>query len=257
MTGRRINTDCILMLGAAALSLAIQSVQAQQGNDDSAQQRSSEARDSRGESIEVAALDQQRPSRTDGLAAAWKKMHGEVVRAEDLLSADISNGYNPVGNVTDLVLTADGRQVQYILFESSYPYTLLGGADGFSSYDRVEINQDWHELTVLLPSEAPPGAPEELQLNRNQARQRLVTRLIGEPMQLANNDVRQIEDILIDRDTGAVAQYVIETNAETLFNLERRTVPADRVTIEQDGDVLASVGVAELDPLQQYPRELL
>jgi hypothetical protein len=238
------------------LALGVDSVLAQQGGD---QQRDSQTRGGDdGENFEVAALDQQRsPGETDRLAEAWKKMRGEVVSAEDLLDAEVSNGFNPVGDVTDLVLTEDGRQVQYVLFEGSYPYTLLGGVDGFSSYDRVEINQSFYDFTVLLPREAPPGASEELQLTRSEARQRLVTRLIDEPMQLANNDVRQIEDILIDLDTGAVAHYVIETNAETLFNMDRRTVPADRVRIEEDGDVVASVGVSELDPLQQYPRELL
>jgi hypothetical protein len=253
----RTNTERIsMMMGAAMLALGVQSALAQQGGESSAQGRDSEARNN-DERFEVAAADQQRSGAADRVGQEWRKMRGDVVSAEDLLAAEVSNGFNPVGDVTDLILSEDGRQIQYVLFESSYPYTLMGGTDGFSSYDRVEINQNFYDLTVLLPRDAPPSGPEELRLTRSQARQRLVSWLIDEPMQLADNDLRQIEDILIDLDTGAVAHYVIETNAETLFNQDRRTVPANRVTIEDDGDVVASVGVDELDPLQQYPRELL
>jgi sporulation protein YlmC with PRC-barrel domain len=258
MKTSRTNTERVLMMmSAAMLALGVQSALAQQGDESSAQRRDSETR-SNDERFEVAAADQQRSSSAaDRVGQEWRRMRGEVVSAEDLLAAEVSNGFNPVGDVTDLILSEDGRQVQYVLFESSYPYTLRGGIDGFSSFDRVEITQNFYDLTVLLPRDAPPSAPDELRLTRSQARQRLVSRLIDEPMQLAGNDLRQIEDILIDLDTGAVAHYVIETNAETLFNQDRRTVPASRVTIEEDGDVVASVGMDELDPVQQYPRELL
>jgi hypothetical protein len=214
--------------------------------------------DAPNEEIRIAAADRRGESSTaNDLAEAYAKMRGEVISAEDLLDADVSNGLNPVGDVSDLVLTPDETQVQYILFETSYPYTLLGGLDGFASYDSVEFDQSFFDFTVLLDGEGPTNAPRELELTREQARHRLVSRLIGEPMQFLGNDVREIEDILLDKDTGAILHYVVATEMGSLLDPERRTIPAARVAIEDDGSIVAALETTEIESVQIYDPELL
>ena len=195
----------------------------------------------------------------DTLAEAWAKMRGELISAEELLNAEVGNGLHPVGEVADLVMTRDGAQVQYILYKTPYPYTLVGGIDGFARYDGAEFDQGFSDLTVRLEAEDSASAPEELTLTREQARRRLVSSLIGEPMLFVGNDARQIEDLLIDKDTGAVIHYVVETEDanSSLFDSERRTVPAARVRIEEDGDVVAALEISELPHVQLYDPALL
>lgn len=192
------------------------------------------------------------------LRESWAKMRGELVEANELLSADVTNGRNPVGQVTDLVLTPDHKQVQYILYETPYPYSFFGAEDGFARYDGVEFYNDAElDTTLRFEAEDSAGAPEELKLTRDQARERLVSRVIGRPMEFADDTLREINDILIDRDTGAIVHYVVETDEDSIFRAERRTVPAARVTIADDGRVTAALRLRELDDMQLYDSALL
>jgi hypothetical protein len=189
---------------------------------------------------------------------SWAKMRGELVEANELLSADVTNGLNPVGQVTDLVLTPDHEQVQYILYETPYPYSFYGAEDGFARYDGVEFQSGAvFDTTLRLEAQDAAGAPQDLRLTRDQARERLVSRLIGSAMVFADDASREIDDILIDRDTGAVIHYVVETDANSIFRAERRTVPADRVTIADDGQVSAALRLRELADVQTYDPALL
>ena len=163
-----------------------------------------------------------------------------------------------MGQVTDLVLTPDHKQVQYILYETPYPYSFFGAEDGFARYDGVEFYNDAElDTTLRFEAEDSAGAPEELKLTRDQARERLVSRVIGRPMEFADDTLREINDILIDRDTGAIVHYVVETDEDSIFRAERRTVPAARVTIADDGRVTAALRLRELDDMQLYDSALL
>jgi hypothetical protein len=155
-------------------------------------------------------------------------------------------------------LTPDHDQVQYILYETPYPFSFFGAEDGFARYDGVEFeNEATFDTTLRLEAEDSAGAPEELTLTRDQARERLVSRVIGSAMVFADDTTREIDDILIDRDTGAVAHYVIETDEGSIFGGERRTVPAARVSIADDGQVTAALRLRELDGVQVYDAALL
>lgn len=64
-----------------------------------------------------------------------------------------------------------------------------------------------------------------------QAERQLVSRIIGRRMYFAPDEPRRIEDMLIDRETGEVVHYVVETDRNAIFRADRRTVPAEQVTI--------------------------
>lgn len=192
------------------------------------------------------------------LMESWAKLRGELVEADELLSADVTNGLNPVGEVTDLVLTKNHKQVQYILYETPYPYTFFGAEDGFAVYDGIEFQSDGtFDLTLLVDAEESAGAPEQLALTRGEARDRLASRVIGSAMLFADDTTREIADLLIDRDTGAIIHYVVETDEGSIYRGEPRTVPAARVSIGDDGQVMAALSLSELDGVQIYDPALL
>lgn len=189
----------------------------------------------------------------------WEAMEREVVRASDILAADVSNGLNPIGRVDDLVLSSDGSRVEYILYEAPYPYRLFGADEGFVTFDNVVFERGGGalDMEVRLVDDEAPQAPEELRLTADEARERLVSRLVDEPMYFSEEDARRVEDVLIDRETGEITDYVVETQPDTLFRDARRTVPAERVEISGEGRISASVEVAELDEVQEYESGLL
>jgi hypothetical protein len=183
-------------------------------------------------------------------------MRGEVVAAEDILGADVRSLGDPAGRVTDLVLSPNGEEVQYILYEGRYPYSLFGAGNGFVAFDNVTFDQA-RDFIVRFQPGAPAHRPEELRLTADAANHRLLSRLLNEPMAFPGGNSRQLEDILIDKDTGVVTHYVVETDPDSIFRAERRTVPASEVMIGEDGAVSATVQLAELHALQLYDQELL
>lgn len=182
---------------------------------------------------------------------SWSAMNEEVVSAKDVLSADVTNLLNPVGQVSDLVLNPSGTQIQYVLFEVPYPYSFYGAEDGFATFDGIDFEVGGAlTLNVQLTGEEPQG-PEELTLTASEADHRLLSNIIGEPLQFSDDETRRIRDVLVDRDTGALTHYVVDMDADSLFDVDRRTLPADMVSIDEDGAVVASTDVAGVDQVDQ------
>jgi hypothetical protein len=254
-TSATTRSRCALAISALALAttaaLAQQQTRQTQQQPANADGTASQHRSAANQSSNTTRNDRQ-------LMESWSKLKGELVEANELLSADVTNGFNPVGQVTDLILTPDHRQVQYVLYETPYPWSLWGAADGFARYEGLEIeNGPAFDTTLRLEADDAAGAPEQLELTRDQARERLVSRVIGSPMVFTDDATREIEDILLDRDTGAVIHYVIETDEDSVFRTARRTVPAARVSIADDGRVTAALRLREVDEAQIYDPALL
>lgn len=182
----------------------------------------------------------------------WSEMQEEVVSAKHLLSADVTSGMSPVGNVTDLVLTSDGTAVQYILYEVPYPYSFYGAEDGFSTFEGVELESGaTARLQVRFAGEESARAPEELELTADEADHRLVSNVLGERLEFENDETREIDDLLIERETGAITHFVVEMNAEALFDVDERTIPADRVSIGEEGSIAASMDIRGVEEIAQ------
>lgn len=188
----------------------------------------------------------------------WSEMEGQVVRAEELLEGNVSNGLNPIGTVSDLVLSEDGSRVEYILYEVPYPYSFFGAEDGFSTFEGVEFSRGVGlETEVRLSPDDRPRAPEELELTAAEAERRLVSRIINDSIFFSEEEARRVEDLLLDRESGEVLHYVVEMDPDAIFSADRRTVPAEQVRIDDQGEVTATVELAGLDDVQQYDSELL
>lgn len=188
----------------------------------------------------------------------WTELKQRVVNARQLIGSAVTNGVTPMGRVQDLLLTPDSTQVQHILFEVPYPASLWGARDGFVAFEESRIEHGLgFNLVVNFDEEESLRRPEELEVSPEVARQRLVSRILYQPIEFEDGVTLEIGDLLIDRRGGEVTHYVVETDASAVFESARRTVPADRVEVRDDGRRVASVRVDELDALQGFDPGLL
>lgn len=174
----------------------------------------------------------------------WSKMQSEVVSIEDIMTADLTNGINPIGEVSDVVLTPDTQAVEYVLYEVPYPYSFYGSRDGFTRFDNLEILPDAGlEVQLRLDDEADAMEADELTLTRGETDHRLVSNLLDESMHFGDGQARRIVDILANRQTGEITHFVVDMETDSLFSADRRTIPADMVSIDEKGAVSASADI--------------
>lgn len=187
----------------------------------------------------------------------WSEMREQVVNAEDLLAGDVSNGLNPVGSITDLVLSEDGSRIEFLMMEVPYPYEFYGGENGFVGFDRVDLQRGAGlAVDAVIDIDEPVSPPEELTLTHTEAENRLVSRVIGKHVHFASEGSRPITDILIERDTGRVTHYVVEMAEDAIFSTERRAIPADEISIEE-GTPSTEIELATIDDMQEYDSQFL
>src|SRR5690606_10923510 len=91
----------------------------------------------------------------------WTVMRGKVIHASDILAGDVSNNFSLMGNVEDLILSADAGQIQYILYDIPFPYNLYGNAnEGFVTFDNIELERGYRSgINVEYNGDSAPQAP--------------------------------------------------------------------------------------------------
>lgn len=188
----------------------------------------------------------------------WAEMRAEAVPADEILAGDIRNRFNQVGRTEDLILNTEGTAVQYVLFEVPYPYSFYATEDGFVNYSAVDLDDDYSGGVNLVIKDADVGLPrDQLTLTRGEARNRLVSRLIGSDVKFSDGAVREVDDILVHPQTGKVTHYVVEMNPQALIDEDLRTVRASKVTIKDDGSLAVDMKAADVDKSQDYDPQLL
>ncbi len=192
---------------------------------------------------------QQQTDRLD--TQRWREIRDRTVSAKDLLAADVTSGFNPVGNVRDLVLNEDSSQVEYVLYEVPYPYQLYGADNGYVAFENVAVDPGASfDLNLRFDDPADSEDPTTLELTREEADHRLVSRILGDTVSFAGEETRPLEDILIDRQSGRITHYVVNNNPDAWFNDEPRAIPAAEVAISDEGEVTASTEFAALEPVE-------
>lgn len=187
---------------------------------------------------------------------SWKKLRERTVSASDLMHADVRSGPpllgQPLGKVRDLVLDEAATSVEYVLYEVPYPYSLYGAANGFVAFDAAKIDDSGvgFGVEIRFERESDARAPEELTLNRAQADRRLVSKLMDERVAFADDQTREIEDVLIDRKTGKVTSLIVNENPEAFFNDRPLRLPLERVSIGENGALTAGVQLSSLEAIE-------
>lgn len=184
-------------------------------------------------------------------AERWQALREQTVSAEELMGADVATLGSPVGNVRDLVLNESGTAVQYVLYEVPYPYAYGGNDDGFASFDNLAVDDfGGYGIKLRFDDDAAAKAPDELDLNRQQADHRLVSNLLDQTVVFSGQQTRPVEDILIDRHTGEIRGYVVNQNQDAWFNDEPRVIAPDQVTVNDEGEVSTRAEFAALESLR-------
>lgn len=203
----------------------------------------------------VSALAGALPLAGSAVAADWNgytKMQEEVISAGDLLSARVSDGASPVGDVSDLVLDPAGHEVEYILYDTPYPFSFFGSRNGFATFEGSDFEVgSTLSLEVRFEGRPPADAPEDLKITEDEADNRLLSHVIGGWMRFDDAEMRKITDVLVDRDNGTITHFVVDMDAQSLFDVDRRAIPATMVTIAPDGDVRASTDIQGVDEIEQ------
>jgi len=184
--------------------------------------------------------------------ADWDAMRERVIKASEILSADTTTGLNHLGQVRDLVMAPNNRQVRYVLTEVPHPFGIYGGRDGFIRFDNASFEDEIYGMEVRVGNASDAEGKDQLKLTRTQADDRLVSNILEEEMLLAGDDVRDIENLLIDRQSGEITHVVIALNDESLFNEDPRAVPMDTVRIDEQGAVTSSLSLAQIASMQEY-----
>lgn len=190
----------------------------------------------------------------------WEKLREKVINANEIMGGDVTNGLSTYGDVRDLILSRDSQRVEYILYEVPYPYSFYGSEDGFIRFDNAAFDTAGaFDLRVRIDDEESKFAAEELTLTRGQADHRLVSNIIGEPLGFTSEPgaFKEVENLLIDRDSGQVTHYVIEMNDESLFNSEPRAIPAARVNVDGQGRLSTMIALDQVSEMEVYQPDFL
>ena len=171
----------------------------------------------------------------------WQEANTQSVSAERMMTGDVTNGFNMLGNVRDLILNPAGTQIQYVLYEVPFPYSFYGGEDGFVAWDNVAIERGVGTgLDLRIDDDASRQAKEQLALTRREAENRMVSRIVGESVSFPGGATREITDILFDPATGMLTDYVVEMNEDSLFDEDARRIPASMVTRDPSGVLMVA-----------------
>jgi hypothetical protein len=174
----------------------------------------------------------------------------DVIGARELLGANVTDGFNHIGSVRDLILTDDGSAVQYVLYEIPYPYDRFGGEDGFVSFERMTLERGAaYGTRVRFDREVDEDAPQTLELTADEANQRLISRIMREPVAFADDERLPLEDVLIDQRTGQITHFVVNMDPDALFAVDPRRIPADAVQVE-GGQLVSEAEFAALERLR-------
>ena len=181
----------------------------------------------------------------------WQQLRERTVSAKELMHADVHNVANQVGNVRDLILTGDGSAVEFVLYEIPYPYALYGNDDGFVTFENIDVERGaGFDTKLVFADDAAPDAKERLALTRSEADHRMLSNILGETIVFAGDQTRDIEDVLIDRESGRLQGFVVNEDPDALFNVEPRMIPVDEVDIGAGGNVTTSAEFAALEAIE-------
>lgn len=164
----------------------------------------------------------------------YKMAMSETVSADRMMSGDVTNGFNKLGDVSTLILDPTGQRIEYILYEVPYPWSTFGDEDGFVRWDNVSIESaGYGGLDLRIDDDQQPYTKDQLRITRMEADGRLTNRIIGGDIRFSGGEMREINDILFDPETGMVTHYVVEFDEDSLFDEDTRRVPADWVTLDE------------------------
>lgn len=193
------------------------------------------------------------------VATQWQEMRKEAVSARSILAGDVKNRFNPLGQVSYLILNEAGDQIEYVVWNTPYPYSGIYMADdGFVNYDAVDVEHGITGEINLIVKNAEVSLPrDQLKITRSEADHRMVDKLIGSEIEFADGTIREVEDILIQPETGKITHYVVAMDPDEFFDEELRTIRANQVKVSNEGNIRADLNADEVEQQQDFDTDFL
>ncbi len=240
-------TLCAALLSSAAMAMTPASALAQdnmQNNDSRAEKKQKQSK-----------MQHKEWSQSD--AQKWREMRQNAVKASEILRGSVTNGLNSVAQVQNLVLSEDGSEVEYIVYNANSPIWNVHLGDGYTSYNTVDLETSSLAggIDVRIGTSGQVKGPEDIRITQDEADKRLVSRIMNEQIQLQSG-MYEIEDILIQPETGKVTHYIIGSDPDAVFSNGKRTVRADRVSF-RNGEYRSDLSMQEIDRDQPYDESWL
>ena len=168
----------------------------------------------------------------------WKDAMNETVSATRIMSGEVTDGFTTLGDIDNLILSSDGAKIEYVLYEVPYASSFFGEDDGFVRWDNIAIERGAYSgLDLRIDGDGEAYAKQQLEITKAEADDRLVDRIVGGDMMFADGEMREIDDILFDPETGMITNYVVEFDEDSLFDQDTRLVPASMVSLDENRGV--------------------
>jgi sporulation protein YlmC with PRC-barrel domain len=181
-----------------------------------------------------------------------------MIKASNILYSDISNGLNTFGRVDNVLLDKNGDSVEYLFFEKSDSFRPASSGKGFVEMSNVDFNPaSAGEVQVLVKDTDAQRKPQELKVSYSEAESRLLSRVLDKSIKFSDQEIRRIDDILIDRDTGSIKYFTVDMATDSFFSDDVRAIPADEVNITWSGTVTSSASIADISRHRKYQMDSL
>lgn len=176
-----------------------------------------------------------------------------MIKASNIIYSDITNGLNTFGRIENVLLNKNSDAVEYLFFETSNTFRPVSNTKGFVEINNVKFNADaGGKLQVLVQDTDAQRKPTELKVTKKEAEYRLVSKLLDEYMVFSDQQMRQIDDIIIDRKTGKVKYFTVDMATDGFFSDDVRAIPASEVHIKWSGQVISSASLADVTSQKKY-----
>ena len=148
----------------------------------------------------------------------------EPVSAHSLIHTDIEGEGTAFAIVDDFVLSSDGSEIEFVLFEMKEGVATEAQSLSFVPWTNVDINSNGLERDLMIVGNENSG-PQELSMTRAEANTRILSRILDSDLVFADGVVRPIDDIIFDPQSGEVDDYIVA------FEDDDRRVPAEFVSV--------------------------
>ncbi|MDX1538045.1 PRC-barrel domain-containing protein [Arsukibacterium sp.] len=176
-----------------------------------------------------------------------------MIKASNIIYSDITNGLNTFGRIENVLLNRNSDAVEYLFFETSNTFRPVSNTKGFVEISNVKFNADaGGKLQVLVKDTNAQRKPQELEVTHKEAEYRLVSKILDEYIMFSDQQMRQIDDILIDRKTGKIKYFTVDMATDGFFSDDIRAIPADEVHIKWSGQVKSSASLTDVSSHKKY-----
>ncbi|HAW91759.1 MULTISPECIES: PRC-barrel domain-containing protein [unclassified Arsukibacterium] len=107
-------------------------------------------------------------------------------------------------------------------------------------------------MKVLVKDTNAQRKPTELKVTKREAEYRLVSKILDEYIVFSDQQMRQIDDILLDAKTGKIKYFTVDMATDSFFSDDIRAIPVNEVHVKWSGQVISSASLTDVSSHKKY-----